>query len=325
MIESPAQFRMHRAYGRDMDPARGSVMFTETLRLSLLSERGMITTELLTLGDTGITLGRVRSTGHEVALREAETVTFLLPRSGRLDIAIRDRDYRVSSGNFMAFRPTERRTRSTPDATGLFHAATLQIPMARLRELAQRDGTSADTAFALDGAKVQGDTGRFLARTLAQLCQDLFQRPPEFLPAKIVSAIRVMIDDTLSEMMGDAPPTQPSRRTLPAFHRVRQAEEIMHLHSDDPLSMVEVARTLGVSLRSLQLAFNEVYGGLSPRDALNRIRLHKARHRLLAADGADMVTKVALDSGFFHLSRFAQAYARTFGERPSETLARRRA
>jgi transcriptional regulator GlxA family with amidase domain len=31
-----------------------------------------------------------------------------------------------------------------------------------------------------------------------------------------------------------------------------------------------------------------------------------------------------MDCGFFHLGRFAQAYARAYGERPSETLARRR-
>jgi transcriptional regulator GlxA family with amidase domain len=55
------------------------------------------------------------------------------------------------------------------------------------------------------------------------------------------------------------------------------------------------------------------------------MRLEKARQRLIAANGEGQVTTIALDSGFHHLSRFAHAYARTFGERPSETLARRRA
>ncbi|MDP5349628.1 MAG: helix-turn-helix domain-containing protein, partial [Paracoccaceae bacterium] len=68
-----------------------------------------------------------------------------------------------------------------------------------------------------------------------------------------------------------------------------------------------------------------VYGGLSPRNVLNGIRLEKARARLLAAGGDGKVTTVAMDSGIFHLSRFAQAYTRAFGERPSETLARGRA
>ena len=55
--------------------------------------------------------------------------------------------------------------------------------------------------------------------------------------------------------------------------------------SDEPLSVLDIANALGVSLRSLQLAFAEVYGGLTPRDVLNGIRLEKARTRLLAATG----------------------------------------
>jgi transcriptional regulator GlxA family with amidase domain len=99
---------------------------------------------------------------------------------------------------------------------------------------------------------------------------------------------------------------------------------MMHDQSDEPMSIRNIAQSMGVGLRSLQLAFAEVYGGLGPRDYLNRIRLDKARQRLLAAHGDCQVTKIALDSGFFHLGRFAQTYARTFGERPSQTLARSR-
>jgi transcriptional regulator GlxA family with amidase domain len=88
--------------------------------------------------------------------------------------------------------------------------------------------------------------------------------------------------------------------------------------------MRELAQSLGISLRSLQLAFQEVHGH-GPREALNRIRLEKARQRLLAAREEGRVTAIALESGFSHLSRFAQSYAQAFGERPSETLLRRRA
>jgi transcriptional regulator GlxA family with amidase domain len=133
-----------------------------------------------------------------------------------------------------------------------------------------------------------------------------------------------LIDEVLCELIGRTVEQPSSRRIFPAFHRVRQAEEMMHAHSDEPLSVLEIANALGVSLRSLQLAFNQVHDSQSPRDVLNRIRLEKARRRLLAATD-EHVTTVALDCGFFHLSRFAQAYARAFGERPSETLARRRA
>jgi AraC-like DNA-binding protein len=112
--------------------------------------------------------------------------------------------------------------------------------------------------------------------------------------------------------------------SFPAFHRVRLAEEMMRAYSDEPLSVLDLANALGVSLRSLQLAFAEVHGGLTPRAVLYRIRLEKARARLLAADEDSQVTTIAHNSGFSHLSRFAQAYTRAYGERPSETLYRRR-
>jgi transcriptional regulator GlxA family with amidase domain len=99
--------------------------------------------------------------------------------------------------------------------------------------------------------------------------------------------------------------------------------EIMRTRSDEPLSMVDLARELGLGVRSLQLAFQTVLGE-GPRARLTRIRLERARERLLAGDPHDEVTTIALDCGFTHLSRFAGAYLRAYGERPSDTLARRR-
>jgi transcriptional regulator GlxA family with amidase domain len=104
---------------------------------------------------------------------------------------------------------------------------------------------------------------------------------------------------------------------------VRAAGELLRRHADEPVSIAALADELGISLRSLQLSFREVFG-LSPRELLGRIRLETARERLLAADPSEQVTTIALDCGFTHLSRFAGAYHQAFGERPSETLRRRR-
>jgi AraC-like DNA-binding protein len=288
-------------------------------------DNGSVTTELLSIAESGLTVGRVVSTGHDISLREAENITFLLPLLGRLDIQVVRRDYEVQARNLIAFRPTERRTSSSVAKSGTFLATTLQVPMDRMKLLAQKAGVSVSRAFSHDGMMLHGETGQLITKTLPNLVDDLFVRPDSVLPTKVARAVGDLMEEQLCEMIEIIAAQTASRRIFPAYHRVRQAEDMMHAQSDDPLSMVEVAQTLGVSLRSLQLAFNEVYDGQSPRDILNQIRLHKARERLQRSSGDGQVTRVALDSGFFHLSRFAQAYKKAFGERPSETLARRRA
>jgi len=57
---------------------------------------------------------------------------------------------------------------------------------------------------------------------------------------------------------------------------------------------------------------------------LRRARLDQARADLEAPGRNTSVTIVAYDCGFSHLGRFAQEYARRFGESPSETLRRAR-
>jgi transcriptional regulator GlxA family with amidase domain len=57
---------------------------------------------------------------------------------------------------------------------------------------------------------------------------------------------------------------------------------------------------------------------------LRRVRLAQARADLEAPGPNTSVTNVAYDCGFSHLGRFAQEYARRFGESPSETLRRAR-
>lgn len=314
-------YRTQRFSGSEAD--RASIMFSERLALSVHGNHASVTTELLTFGEAGATVGRVVSTGHEITLRETGNVTFLLPLAGQINTFVGGREYWVHAGQVTVFRPNERRTRSLADPVAGFKAATLQVPLARMQELARSAHIHADDVFSVDAISLHGKFGQSLTRILPSLADDLFLRPAAAVPARVIVAIGRLVDDQISEIIGLIEPKSALKSIFPAFHRVRQAEDIMHAQSDEPLTMGEIALALGVSLRSLQLAFSEVHGGLGPRDVLNRIRLEKARKRLLAGEDC-RVTTVAMDSGFFHLSRFAKAYARTFGERPSETLARRR-
>jgi AraC-like DNA-binding protein len=108
-----------------------------------------------------------------------------------------------------------------------------------------------------------------------------------------------------------------------ASWQLKRVEEWLDCHFTEPVGVEEMATVAGVSVRSMQSAFRRLRG-CTPTEALVQRRLDHARRGLLAAMPGTNVTTVALDSGFFHLGRFAARYALTYGESPSQTMARRR-
>jgi len=99
---------------------------------------------------------------------------------------------------------------------------------------------------------------------------------------------------------------------------VAKAEDILLERFSEPLSMVDVAKEIGVSLRTLQLAFRK-FRGLTPREFLARTRMEAVRTRLSTSTDNATITSIVFDCGFSHVGRFAKAYATTYGETPSAT------
>ncbi|MFO1112354.1 MAG: AraC family transcriptional regulator [Rhodospirillales bacterium] len=111
-----------------------------------------------------------------------------------------------------------------------------------------------------------------------------------------------------------------SAEELSALH-LRLIEEWLDEHFLDPIGVEDMASVAGIGVRAVQALFRRVRN-CTPMEAVVTRRLAHARNQLLAADAMTTVTEVAYDCNFFHLSRFAARYAQTYGERPSETLAR---
>jgi len=100
---------------------------------------------------------------------------------------------------------------------------------------------------------------------------------------------------------------------------VRRAREYIKAHATEPVNLAELARDLGVSMRSLQLKFKKCFG-LSPRDYLMDCRLDIA-HGLLSSEGlCPSVTHAAMAAGFSDLSHFSIKYRERFGQPPSDAL-----
>lgn len=85
----------------------------------------------------------------------------------------------------------------------------------------------------------------------------------------------------------------------------------------EPLGIVELCASLGVSARTLRRAFLERFG-LGPMTYYRRIRLNATRAALKGSPPHG-VAEVARQFGFHHLGNFAADYRCLFGERPSVT------
>lgn len=145
-------------------------------------------------------------------------------------------------------------------------------------------------------------------------------------PALLESAAaRTGLHNAMLEMiatLGDAGNFQPDRATSGRHTRIMQRfEQIAQEANDEPLSLLEICRRTGASRRSLA-AIVLARTGKPPGEYLRWRRLWRARALLSRPEAGMSVTGVAFGLGFWHLSRFAAAYAAAFGERPSRTLAR---
>lgn len=114
--------------------------------------------------------------------------------------------------------------------------------------------------------------------------------------------------------LGQASPSERHRAIVAELDTLVRA-----LQPSRPLYSEDLAQQTGISVRTLQVAVRSVTG-LSLHRYLRRQRLSRVRHQLLT--DAPSVKAAALANGFWHLGDFSQVYTQTFGERPSQTLAR---
>ena len=103
---------------------------------------------------------------------------------------------------------------------------------------------------------------------------------------------------------------------------VRLAMQACEANPEEPLTVTDMARIAGVSIRSLQDGFKK-YVGMSPTDYLRNVRLTRVREELISNHIFNSsISEIAFSWGFTHLGRFAKMYHERFGELPSETIRR---
>ena len=85
------------------------------------------------------------------------------------------------------------------------------------------------------------------------------------------------------------------------------------------LSVRQIAAQIGVTERSLQLAFHK-HLGMTPAEVIRGQRMQRIHADLSAASSQDSVLAVATRWGVTSRSTLAQRYRQSFSKTPSETL-----
>ncbi|HZZ51997.1 MAG TPA: AraC family transcriptional regulator [Pseudonocardia sp.] len=101
---------------------------------------------------------------------------------------------------------------------------------------------------------------------------------------------------------------------------IDNAIEYIQAHAAEPITVAQIARAAGCSVRALQQGFAGHLGS-TPIGYLRSVRLACAHADLTTADPAHTsVTDVSWRWGFTHPGRFAATYRAEYGQHPSRTL-----
>lgn len=193
----------------------------------------------------------------------------------------------------------------------------------RLEQLLDRSLSGAPIEFEF-GMPLDGSRSRDWYTVLQLLGRRLWSSPG----LSVDSSITVNLQDTLlTGLLMSARHSFSDELAQPvgaaAPRAVRRAVEIVDAHPDASLMTVpDLARTAGVSVRALQAGFRATFD-TTPLAFLRERRLTHARRDLeTASTEQTSVADVAERWGFAHHGRFSLDYRRRFGEHPSATLRR---
>lgn len=304
-----------------------SQMFSRTNKFQFDDQdNGFLQTRTATVDARGTRLSLVRSTGHSIDLTEINNISILMPMVGSLNVATHDSEFSCLPGEALLFGPNSRKTRTSNDGDRLFEANVILLPLNTLSDAGDRAATRIADSLLQSGIRVS--VSDELCAPFLKYC-DFFctafsnesaaVSDPRFCESSVL-----LLGELYQELVsGLSDRVSAQKVTTPGARHVVRAEEYMRANLDRPVAISEVAAAIGISQRSLQLAFQEVRDA-SPRKVLAMMRLAVVHERLKADDSDSGVTNIALEFGVANIGRFARSYQEMYGEKPSLTRRRGR-
>ncbi|MBI2764864.1 MAG: helix-turn-helix domain-containing protein [Chloroflexi bacterium] len=226
----------------------------------------------------------------------------------------------VAGNELVEVRPGGGGTMRSADAA---HVTTFGLQSSLFSEAPELDLPFGPSSSRRSGRwRMASEAPRLRFEAVTQMMWRQLEEQPRLLESP---ANRITLRNALFEAiapLGEAGTFRPDRATVGRHNRIiMRLERAIEEAGDQPLDMVDLCRQVGTSRRSLEAVMRQ-RTGKSPWEYLRWRRLWRARAMLRRPADDTTVTDVAFKLGFWHLSRFAAAYASIFAERPSATLAR---
>lgn len=133
-----------------------------------------------------------------------------------------------------------------------------------------------------------------------------------YLESKCYELVALKLDQ-LAEIDKEEQATRLFRLEHDDVERIHQAKDILITHLDNPPSLLELARQVGINDHKLKKGFRQVFG-TTAFGYLLHYRLEQARQ--LLATGEMNVAEVANKVGFANRSYFTKAFCKRYGQTP---------
>ena len=185
----------------------------------------------------------------------------------------------------------------------------------------------------LDGSQSTDFKQLIGSRPLLQLQQSILDTPILQLASRIMNIpytnniLNIELESLALEILSISLQTtvydDSNRSNLPAaisksdFQRLQHAKEVLLKRMDNPPSLLELSRIIGMNDFKLKHHFKEVFG-TTVFGYLRDIRMEKAI--LLLQEGMTSVSMAAAHVGYTNASYFASAFRKRYGMNPSEFL-----
>ena len=152
--------------------------------------------------------------------------------------------------------------------------------------------------------------------TLSMMLSLIGQLESEDLMHRVEAILNV--DSVLGEAADGSLTMLPSDPTMP--DALREVLQLMETHIDDPLTIIQLAKSVEISRRQLERLFLR-YLGTSPAKHYLGLRLGRA-HQLLRQSNAS-IFNIAIACGFTSSTHFSHSFKSHYGASPSATRSQR--